>query len=260
MESNANNGLLTKIWGPPTWVSVHSITFGYPVKPTQEQKDNYKQYFKSLGDVLPCRHCRDSYKNFIASGYAEMTDDVFNDRDSLTRWMYRVHECVNRKLDVDYCVSYDEVKDRYESYRAKCDSSKVEKGCINPVHDNPYHMADVKDCPIIPYDVHNKLMKYAKIRGFELDTFIVENADDLESMKNNKKCERWKERNRKTESLIKDMRMNKKKSIETDGDWKGFPTYEEMRLIALYSTMLEQKELTEILKKFPNYKFYVLRS
>jgi len=37
-ESNINNGLITKIWGPPTWDCLHSFTFGYPVHPTDEQK------------------------------------------------------------------------------------------------------------------------------------------------------------------------------------------------------------------------------
>ena len=60
--SNANNGLLTKIWGPPLWESFHAITFGYPMEPDEEIKNNYKQWLISLGDVLPCSYCRNSYK------------------------------------------------------------------------------------------------------------------------------------------------------------------------------------------------------
>ena len=39
MDLNANNGLITKIWGPPAWEFLHSITFGFPISPTPEQKE-----------------------------------------------------------------------------------------------------------------------------------------------------------------------------------------------------------------------------
>ena len=47
MTTNINNGLITKIWGPGAWEFLHSVTFGYPVSPTDEQK----QYYKDLCGV-----------------------------------------------------------------------------------------------------------------------------------------------------------------------------------------------------------------
>ena len=79
-----NNGLITKIWGQVGWIFNHSVTFGYPIQPTEEQKQQYKQYFISLGHVLPCRYCRESYHNFITSGPTALTDDVLESRESLT--------------------------------------------------------------------------------------------------------------------------------------------------------------------------------
>src|SRR5579872_3793999 len=38
---DSNNGLITSIWGPPEWESFHSFTFGFPIKPTEEQKLDY---------------------------------------------------------------------------------------------------------------------------------------------------------------------------------------------------------------------------
>ena len=38
MENSANNGLLTKIWGPHLWKSLHCIAFGYPSNPTDDEK------------------------------------------------------------------------------------------------------------------------------------------------------------------------------------------------------------------------------
>ena len=44
LDDNKNNGLITKIWGPAMWESIHCIAFGYPIEPTEEQKQNYKNY------------------------------------------------------------------------------------------------------------------------------------------------------------------------------------------------------------------------
>jgi hypothetical protein len=43
--NNSNNGLITKIWGESAWIFGHSITFGYPINPSIEQRNNYKNYF-----------------------------------------------------------------------------------------------------------------------------------------------------------------------------------------------------------------------
>ena len=31
LDDNINNGLITKIWGPVVWESLHCIAFGYPI-------------------------------------------------------------------------------------------------------------------------------------------------------------------------------------------------------------------------------------
>ena len=61
-DYNSPDGMLTSVWGPPMWHSLHTISFNYPVKPTKEDKDNYYAYFKSLQKILPCRYCRDNLK------------------------------------------------------------------------------------------------------------------------------------------------------------------------------------------------------
>ena len=91
--------MMTKIWGPPMWTALHSITFGYPVSPTNDHKKYYKTFFESVGDILPCRYCRESYKEFITeSGQNyELTDSVFDNRESLSRWLYNLHNRINNK-------------------------------------------------------------------------------------------------------------------------------------------------------------------
>ena len=59
-EFNSDNGMMTAIWGPALWHSLHTISFNYPVNPTEEDKIRYYKYFKYLGKVLPCKYCRDN--------------------------------------------------------------------------------------------------------------------------------------------------------------------------------------------------------
>ena len=38
-------------WGPGGWIFLHSITFNYPLEPTDLDKNNYKIYFNSLKNI-----------------------------------------------------------------------------------------------------------------------------------------------------------------------------------------------------------------
>ena len=65
-DFESGDGMLTTVWGPSIWHFLHTMSFNYPVKPTREQKRQYKDFMMSLGKVLPCRHCRENYpKNYI---------------------------------------------------------------------------------------------------------------------------------------------------------------------------------------------------
>jgi len=112
----------TKEWGPSMWITLHSITFGYPENPTEQHKKNYKNYFESLTHVLPCSYCRESYAKIIK---CIKIDDYLNSRQCLTFWLYNVHNCVNEKLKVNpkNIPSYESVVKKYEEMRA-CSKNK----------------------------------------------------------------------------------------------------------------------------------------
>ena len=50
------------IWGKCTWVLMHSIAVNYPINPTVKEKENVYKFFSTLGDILPCKYCREHYK------------------------------------------------------------------------------------------------------------------------------------------------------------------------------------------------------
>ena len=96
------------------WVSLHTITFGYPENPSKQDKKNYKEFFWGLQYVLPCSYCRDSYAKFIK---CIPIDDYLGSRTCLTYWMYLIHDQVNKKLGTTSPL-FEKVQDRYERMRA----------------------------------------------------------------------------------------------------------------------------------------------
>lgn len=254
-----NNGLITKIWGGPGWIFNHSVTFGYPLEPTAEQKETYKNYFSLLGNVLPCKYCRESYQKFITTGDTAMTDAVLENRHTLTKWLYDVHEAVNAKLEMDYGVTFDDTVAKYESFRAKCGKpNKTEKGCVAPLDYKAFSFKKLyyKDAPIVPLESVMPFVLAAKIRGLNNDCFAFArlatkyNGNFTEL----KKQPVWYDRNMYCQYHIQKMRETATPSIEESGPWKGTPTVAELVLLMFLSTNLSRSEIklaTEALLKNP---------
>lgn len=247
---------MTKIWGPPMWLSLHTISFDYPLNPTEEDKNNYKKFFESLGDVLPCSFCKNSYKKFITKGITKLDDSALQNRESLTKWLYYVHEAVNKKLGVDYGVSYDDIVRKYESFRIACHKKNKNmegKGCNAQIgkRKDSYKIAYLKECPIIPIKMAKHFIKYGRMRGLDESNFSI-----INNFKNNNQnvCQKpklWEKRNEECTEIIKKMREEGIKSLESDGKWKGLPTIEELQLIMRLSSNLSKEKLIEIIKQLP---------
>jgi len=149
MSDNENNGLTVSTWGPVGWVYIHSVSFGYPVSPSDfdikngnpigTTENNYRMFFKFVGKTLPCKFCRNSYDKFTAEIPIRLES-----RDALTHWLWEIHNKVNGKLEKDYSVSYPEIQKKFESFRAKCSHTANAKGCTEPLGNEPK-----KECKIV---------------------------------------------------------------------------------------------------------------
>ena len=143
---NSGDGMLTSVWGPSLWHYLHTMSFNYPVNPTQQQKKHYKDFIYSLRHVLPCGHCRDNLeKNFK---YLPLKACNLKNREAFSRYVYNLHETVNKLLNKKSGLSYYEVRDRYENFRSRCTidkpklfsskslkkTAKKEKGCVVPLY------------------------------------------------------------------------------------------------------------------------------
>jgi hypothetical protein len=121
----AGDGMMTAVWGPPMWHYLHTMSFNYPVNPSLEQKRHYRNFVLNLKNVLPCKYCRQNLKANFRRLPLTMTE--MGSRDSFSRYIYELHELVNRMLGKESGLSYCDVRERYEHFRARCtDDKKME--------------------------------------------------------------------------------------------------------------------------------------
>lgn len=120
-EFNSGDGMLTTVWGPSLWHSLHTISFNYPVEPTKEEKKTYRCFILNLTHVLPCKYCRMNLKNNFKSLPLKMSD--MKNRDSFSRYIYNLHELINKMLKKQSGLTYSDVRQRYEHFRARCSST-----------------------------------------------------------------------------------------------------------------------------------------
>ena len=122
----SGDGFSTSIWGPAVWHFLHTISFNYKVKPTEEDKDHYMNFITGLGHVLPCGVCRDHYEENLKAAKFSRAD--LKDRHTFSCFIYKLHNLVNTKHHKrPLKVSYFRIRDNYEIFRAKCIPGK---GCI----------------------------------------------------------------------------------------------------------------------------------
>jgi hypothetical protein len=148
-EYNSGDGMLTTVWGPPMWHYLHTMSFNYPVEPTEEEKRDYMNFVLSLQNVLPCKYCRINLKTNFKQ--LPLTMVAMKSRDSFSRYIYNLHELVNKMLHKKSNLTFCQVRERYEHFRARCtdDKPKIfkfkklekvqnkkdeEKGCTEPLY------------------------------------------------------------------------------------------------------------------------------
>lgn len=82
----------TRFWGPSGWRLLHSITFGYIPR---TDKKAVRDMFEMLPYVLPCKFCRASLTEYMNK---DPLESALETRESLTKWLWRIHNEVNAKL------------------------------------------------------------------------------------------------------------------------------------------------------------------
>lgn len=145
-DFQSGDGMLTSVWGPSLWHYLHTLSFNYPWNPTKEQKQVYKNQILLLVDTLPCKYCRINLKNNFKQ--LPLKACHLKNRDTFSRYVYELHETVNKMLGKKSNLTYCDVRERYEHFRARCLTEEKmrseiwdvkkgkgkEKGCTEPLY------------------------------------------------------------------------------------------------------------------------------
>lgn len=124
-DYSSGDGFLTAVWGPPLWHVLHTISFNYPVSPTPQDKHNYRNFVLSLRNILPCKYCRINLRNNLKG--MPLTLECMKSRDTFSKYIYNLHEKVNKMLHKNSHLSYCDVRERYEHFRSRCTQGDKEK-------------------------------------------------------------------------------------------------------------------------------------
>lgn len=117
-----------KVWGKHFWYTIHMAAMGYPENPTFEDKMAYKEFYQSIGKVLPCKKCTLNY----ARHFADMNIDAhMHSRQQLFNWTVYFHNTVNKELgkpqwNTEYALSF------YNSLCEKTAASKEPTTTVDP--------------------------------------------------------------------------------------------------------------------------------
>jgi len=145
----SGDGMLVSVWGPLFWTALHIMSFNYPVQPTDDDKLHYRDFIINLQYVLPCKYCRINLTNNFKKNPITMAD--MENRETFSRYIYELHEIVNKMLNKKSDLTYCDVRERYEHFRARCTEEKPtifkfkktvsarkgrekEKGCTEPLY------------------------------------------------------------------------------------------------------------------------------
>jgi len=164
-DYKSNDGMLTSIWGPSLWHVLHTMSFNYPTQPSKDDKIHYRDFILNLKYTLPCGKCRENLKKNIKELPLQMKN--MDSRETFSKYVYDLHELVNKMLGKKSGLSFEEIKDRYEHFRARCVNEKIqtkhENGCIKPLYGKKSKCilkivpADVK-CETL--EINKECMKY----------------------------------------------------------------------------------------------------
>jgi len=83
------------LWGPHCWKFLNYLATSYPEKPTQDIKNNVKNFINSLKNVIPCEKCREHFQLNLKN--YPLDDNILNNKNNLIEWLIKVHNEVNTR-------------------------------------------------------------------------------------------------------------------------------------------------------------------
>lgn len=103
-----------KVWGPHYWFFLHTIAMSYPIYPNAVTKKKYYEFIQNIPLFIPI--------DKIASDFSKLLDQYpvqpyLDNRESLIRWFWFIHNKINKKLEKPQISLNDFYVKYYEEYK-----------------------------------------------------------------------------------------------------------------------------------------------
>lgn len=82
-----------RIWGKSAWDFLYNVAYVYSGEDDLTRSE-YRNFYQSLGGVLPCRMCRDNFKEHVQE---IPIDDYLSDNKKLIEWLTKIENKVSEK-------------------------------------------------------------------------------------------------------------------------------------------------------------------
>merc|ERR1712232_565051 len=102
-----------KVWGPPTWFFLHSMTLALPEKVPEDKQVAIENLMESLTKLLPCPSCGVHLGEHMQQ---IPLDPHIGKRDSMVQWMVDIHNLVNKDVGKSEVTKDEMMKEYREAY------------------------------------------------------------------------------------------------------------------------------------------------
>ena len=89
-------GIEPQLFGPSLWGAIHYIALGAPVTLDTNQQLQYKSFYMSLSQVIPCYSCAQHFQDILNTF---PIDNYLGSAESLFIWTVTTHNAVNKRLN-----------------------------------------------------------------------------------------------------------------------------------------------------------------
>ena len=109
-----------QMWGKSAWKFFHSISYSYPLNPTPEEQQDFKNFFLLIQKVLPCSMCRTNYVSHISK--FPLSDTVLSSKQNLIQWLINIRNETNILLHKQILTELDIMEELLEDVHTYYDT------------------------------------------------------------------------------------------------------------------------------------------
>jgi hypothetical protein len=137
-----------KIWGPHYWFFLHTIAMSYPIHPNAVTKKKYYDFVQNIPLFIPVES--------MAGEFSKLLDQYpvqpyLDNKESFIRWMWFIHNKINKKLEkpqislndfyVKYYEEYKPINEKMSEYY-KIRGKLIYSGIIASIFGGIYYLYD----------------------------------------------------------------------------------------------------------------------